>query len=205
MRNLLILFTLLSSFLTIAQGNLLKFGVKAGVNYGDNGKIELVDITNAGENILSEDANQRTGYHFGAYLRASILNTLYIKPELLYTVNKSSYDVNGTEVDYEVKKIDLPILAGVSLIGPLHIFGGPSLQYIVDNELKNVKLGDIRNDFTVGMQFGIGVKIKRLNADIRYERGLSKNQAESIENELGTPLRVDSRPNQFILSVGVDF
>jgi len=74
------------------------------------------------------------------------------------------------------------------------------LQYIVENELEDVRLGDVKNEFTVGMQFGIGVQIGPINADIRYERGLSKNRAASVDNRI----RVDSRPNQIILGLALD-
>ncbi|KAA1246491.1 porin family protein [Aquimarina sp. RZ0] len=204
MKNVLIFLILFNSCAMIAQNKRVNFGVKAGLNYGDNGKIEFTDITNSGENLLSENANDRVGYHIGVYLRGNITDNLYIKPELQYTQNNSSYEVNNSKLDYDIKKLDLPILVGVSVFGPLHVFGGPSLQYIVNNELDDVRLGDVKNEFTVGLQFGIGLQLGRLNADVRYERGLSENQAQSIDDNIGQSIRVDSRPNQFILSLGLD-
>lgn len=85
-------------------------------------------------------------------------------------------------------------------MGPIHVFGGPALQYIVETDLEDVRLGDVKNEFTVGLQFGAGVQFGRFNADIRYERGLSKNTAESIDKSI----RVDSRPNQLIIGLSLD-
>lgn len=202
---MLIIVVLLSCFSSIAQNDRFNFGIKAGLNYGDNGNIEFTDLTNAGNNIISENASARLGFHAGVYLRGNLTSNLYIKPELQFSLDKSSFEFNGTPLDYKVSKLDLPILIGVSLLGPLHVFGGPSLQYIVNTDLEDVKLDDVKNNFTVGLQFGVGIQIKRLNLDVRYERGLSKNQARVAETNIGQPVRVDSRPNQFLLSLGIDF
>ncbi|MDH7444291.1 porin family protein [Aquimarina sp. 2201CG14-23] len=204
MKNVLVFLILFSSSTIIAQNKGINFGVKAGLNYGDNGKIEFSDVTNSGSNLLSENADDRTGYHIGIFLRGDITENLYLKPELQYTQNNSSYSFDNRKLDYDLKKIDLPILVGAYLLGPLHVFGGPSLQYIVANDLEDVQLGDVKNEFTVGLQFGIGLQIKRLNVDLRYERGISENQAEAIDQNTGQTIRVDSRPNQFILSVALD-
>ena len=202
-KNVIVLLLLCSGVLT-AQENFLNFGIKAGLNYGDNGEIELRDVVDTSEDIVRKDASNRTGYHFGVFLRANITENFYLKPELQYTLNQSSYSLEGQKLEYDVKKIDMPILAGVSVLGPIHIFGGPSLQYLLENDVERIRLGDVKNDFTLGMQFGIGLQIKRFNADIRYERGLSENQADALEQNFGVR-RVDSRPNQFIVSVALDF
>ncbi len=209
MKKTVILLMLLGTTTLFAQSKNINFGVKAGLNYGDNGKIEINDLTNAGENIIKEDASSRTGYHLGIFVRANLTDNFYIKPELQYTKTKSQYEITNSKADYDISKLDLPILAGVKIIGPLHVFGGPSLQYILDNDLDvdNVSIGDVENDFTVGVQFGAGIQLGRINADVRYERGLSKNQAQTITDNIGQEqeIRVDSRANQFILSLALDF
>jgi len=204
MKNVFVFLILFTSFSILAQQKGINFGVKAGLNYGDNGKIEFNDLTNVGNNLLSENADDRIGYHIGIFLRGNITDNFYLKPELQYTQNSSSYSFSNRKLDYNLKKLDLPILAGVHLLGPLHVFGGPSLQYIVDNDLEDVRLSEVKNDFTVGVQFGVGLQIKRLNIDLRYERGITENQAQSFDENTGQTIRVDSRPNQFILSVALD-
>ncbi|UZO80884.1 PorT family protein [Aquimarina sp. ERC-38] len=204
MKNLIVVLVLFSGFFSFAQDNFLNFGIKAGINYGDNGEIEISDVTNSGENIIKQNADNRTGYHAGIFLRANITDYFYLKPELQYTKNSSSFMIDNEEVDYEVKKIDLPILAGIEVIGPLRVFAGPSLQYILDNDLADVRLNDVKNNFTVGLQFGLGLQWKRWYADVRYERGFSDNESESINETLGRSIRVDSRPNQFMFSVALD-
>ncbi|WP_299184428.1 porin family protein [uncultured Aquimarina sp.] len=204
MKNVVVFLILFSSCAIISQEKGINFGVKAGLNYGDNGKIEFSDVTNAGDNLLSENADDRVGYHIGVFLRGDITDNFYLKPELQYTQNSSSYSFDNRKLNYNVKKLDLPILAGIYLLGPLHVFGGPSLQYIVDNDLEDVRLSEVKNEFTVGVQFGVGLQIRRLNIDLRYERGITKNQAQTIDANTGQTIRVDSRPNQFILSLALD-
>ncbi len=192
MKNVFVFLVIFGSFTALSQENKVTFGVKAGLNYGDNGKIE-------GTDIIDLSAEDRVGYHLGVFLRGKLADNVYLKPELQYTVNNSTYTLAGVDLDYNIKKLDLPILLGISVLGPIHVFGGPALQYIVENDLENVRLGDVKNEFTVGLQFGAGIQLERFNLDLRYERGLSKNRAES-----GEGIRVDSRPNQLILSIGVD-
>lgn len=179
------------------------FGVKAGLNYGDNGEIEFSDFSSTGEDV-SKGADSKVGYHLGIYYRSE-MGGLYLKPELLYTRTKSSYDYNNENADYNISKLDLPVMLGVKIIGPVHVFAGPSFQYILDNEFDGVSVGDVENEFTIGAQFGAGLQIGRISLDVRYERGLSENEAQVLDlNNPNGLKRVDSRPNQFILAVSLD-
>ena len=199
-KGIFILFILISSTALHAQST---FGVKAGLNYGDNGKIEFTDVTRAGEDVMETKGKNKVGYHLGVFYRAE-LTSFYIRPELLYTKTKSSYEYNEEDAEYNISKLDLPVLVGLELLGPLHVFAGPSFQYILDNNFQGVRVGDVEKDFTIGAQFGAGIKLGSLGVDVRYERGLTENQAEVLD--LNNPeglKRVDARPNQFILSLAL--
>lgn len=200
MKKLLFLFLLITSSAAFAQSG---FGVKAGLNYGDNGEIEFTDFSEAGNNIFTEKADSKMGYHFGIFYRAQ-LGPVFLKPELLYTQTTSTYEFRSQEADYDVSKLDLPILVGLDIIGPLHIFAGPSLQYILDNDLEGVTLDDVENEFTVGAQFGAGVQFGGIGLDVRYERGLTENQAEALDLDNPSGVRrVDNRPSQIIFSLSL--
>lgn len=178
------------------------FGIKGGLNYGDNGEIAYTDITTAGEDII-EGGDSKVGYHAGIFYRADF-SLFFLKPELLYTKTKSSYDFNNESADYKLSKLDLPILLGIDILGPVNIFAGPSLQYILENDFQGIALGDVENEFTVGAQFGAGIQIGNIGIDVRYERGLKDNEAQvlDLDNPEGLQ-RVDSRPNQIIFSLSV--
>ncbi|MFD0978012.1 outer membrane beta-barrel protein [Salinimicrobium gaetbulicola] len=179
------------------------FGVKAGLNYGDNGEIEFSDFENAGKDV-SKGADSKVGYHMGVYFKGD-LGSFYLKPELLYTKTKSSYEYNNENADYNVSKLDLPVLLGVKILGPVHVFAGPSFQYILENDFDGVTIGDVENEFTLGAQFGAGLQLGRFGLDVRYERGLTENEAQVLDlNNPNGLKRVDSRPNQIIFAVSLD-
>jgi hypothetical protein len=170
-----------------AQG----FGIKGGINYNSNG-----DYFDAIENAYTDPSNS-SGFHFGLF--GKIGNNVYFKPELLYTSTKSDYDKDS----FKMQKIDAPMLVGFNIIGPLSLFGGPSFQYILDSEFSGISINDIEKDFTVGLNFGVGINFKKLGIDLRYERGLSKNEASFINENIINTSRIDTRPNQLILSLSL--
>lgn len=200
MKKAILILTMLFSGATFAQSG---FGVTAGLNYADNGEIQYSDVTAAGEDAI-KGGDSKAGYHAGLYYRAEIAG-FFLKPELLYTQTKSSYEFNDSNAEYKIQKLDLPIMVGVDIIGPINVFAGPSLQYILDNDFEGVTLGDFENEFTVGAQFGAGVQFGGFGVDVRYERGLKENEAAvlDLDNPEGLQ-RVDARPSQIILSLSLN-
>ena len=169
------------------------FGIKAGLNYNANGDY----FESIGDNAQNPDRN--IGYHVGVF--GKIGNRLFFRPELVYTATKSSYDSD----DFSMKKIDAPLLIGAKILGPVSVFVGPSLQYILDTEFDGIDINDVENDFSIGLNFGIGLNINKIGIDLRYERGFSDNEAIFIDNNLGNSVvsRVDTRPDQLILSLSL--
>lgn len=166
-------------------------GLKAGLNYNGNGNYFESISTNA------ENPDKNVGYHFGLF--GKIGNQVYLRPELVYTSTKSDYNDNS----FKMQKLDAPLLVGLKVLGPLSVFGGPSLQYILDSEFDGIAINDIESDFSVGLNFGIGLNLNKLGIDLRYERGFSDNEASFLQNNnIGTS-RLDTRPEQLILSVSL--
>lgn len=167
-----------------------KFGVKAGLNYNANGDY----FESAGEAARNPDRN--VGYHIGFF--GQVGSRVYIRPELVYTSISSEYDND----DFKMQKLDLPLLLGTKIIGPLHVFGGPAFQYILDTEYDGITISDVRNDFTIGLNLGAGINLGKLGIDLRYERGFSDNEATFINTNVTTvpQSRIDTRPDQLILS-----
>ena len=173
------------------------FGVKGGLSYNSNGELNEI-----GQNIKNEGKG-KSGYNVGIYGKLA-LGPIYLRPELVYTKTTSEYTLNtgGTE-DYKIARLDMPVLVGLKLIGPLSIFAGPAFQYTLTNDFKGIEYDRIDNDFTVGFNFGAGLELGRLGLDIRYERGFNKNEATFIDNNISpnTSYRLDSRPEQIIFSL----
>lgn|SRR5690606_1940258 len=175
-------------FAQTAQG----FGFKGGLNYNANGNY----FESIGANAEHPDRN--IGFHLGVF--GKIGNKFYLKPELVYTSTKSDYDNDS----FNMQKLDLPVLFGAKVLGPISVFGGPSFQYILDTEFDGITINDIENDFTVGLNFGIAFNFSKVGIDLRYERGFSDNEARFINNNISANTsRLDTRPDQLILSLSL--
>ena len=146
------------------------FGFKGGLNYSANGDY----FESIGENAKSPDHN--IGYHLGVF--GKLGNKIYFRPELVYTATKSDYDNN----DFNVKKLDAPLLVGLKVLGPVSVFGGPSLQYILDTDFDGIDIDNVEDEFSVGLNFGIGLNFNKIGIDLRYERGFNDNEATFINN-----------------------
>ncbi len=167
------------------------FGFKGGLNYSANGDY----FESIGDNAKNPDRN--IGYHLGVF--GKIGNQIYFRPELIYTATKSDYDNN----DFNVKKLDAPLLVGIKVLGPVSVFGGPSLQYILDTEFDGIDIDNVEDDFSVGLNFGIALNFNKIGIDLRYERGFSDNEATFLSNNNIGISRIDTRPDQLILSLSI--
>ncbi|HDZ04226.1 hypothetical protein LCGC14_0068530 [marine sediment metagenome] len=192
-KTILVAFMALSGFYGVAQSD-SGFGIKGGLNYNANGDY----FESAGDAARNPDRN--VGYHVGVFGKFGA-SKVYVRPELMYTKTKSDYDGS----DFDMSKLDAPILLGINLIGPLHVFAGPSFQYILDTKFDGVTINDVENDFSVGMNIGAGVSFGKLGIDLRYERGFSENEISFINTNVTTlgPSRIDTRPDQLILSLSL--
>jgi len=187
---LLALFLVSISSFTYAQSG-TGFGIKGGLNYSANGDYFESISSNA------QNPDRNVGYHIGLF--GKIGNQIYFKPELVYTSTKSDYNDDS----FEMQKLDAPLLVGIKVIGPLSVFAGPSFQYILDSDFNGIAINDIENDFSVGLNFGIGLNFNKLGIDVRYERGFSDNEATFIGNNGIDTSRLDTRPDQLILSLSL--
>ena len=182
----------LAGFSINAQNN-SSFGFKGGLNYSSNG--DYVEAFNTS----SKNPDRNIGYHIGIF--GKLGNKLYLRPELVYTATKSDYDSD----EFSVKKIDVPLLVGLKIIGPVSVFAGPSLQYIIDSEFEDIDIDTVEDEFSVGLNFGIGFNFNKIGIDLRYERGFSNNEATFIDTNISPDVlnRIDTRPDQLILSLSI--
>jgi hypothetical protein len=189
MKKLIFAFLALLVVQTISAQKSDGFGIKAGLNYNANGNyIESIEAT-------AQNPDRNIGYHIGVF--GKIGGNLYFRPELIYTNTKSDYDSG----EFNMKKFDAPLLVGLDVLGPISVFAGPALQYIVDTDFEGISIDDIDNDFSVGLNFGAAVNFNKFAIDVRYERGFSKNEATFLNNNGISSSKLDTRPDQLILSV----
>jgi len=201
----LVLTILALTLINVSFAQKIDFGAKAGLNYNFGGDLsELVEGTADNfENVIT-GADNKAGFHIGLWAKARLLG-FYIRPEIIYTELNNSYNSGVTNLnsDFKTKKIDIPILIGTKVIGPLHVFAGPSFQYITNSDFNQDEIQNLNtNDFSVGLQIGTGLELGKLGVDVRWEKGFSND----LDGEfLSTNFKVDNRPNQIIFGVSYRF
>ena len=202
----LIYFLLFTSSGLLAQGNL---GFQFGLNDDNFGSIE--NISNKIDNY-DLDIKNSTGFQFGVFTEIDLI-TFYIRPELNLIFSKSknaaaySLDegINIAEHSYKSSEIQLPIIFGYKVLGPISVFGGPSFKYNLSNS-SNFNLEDIKDKYTLSLLLGSRVKIRSISVGLRYERGLNNNEVLII-NANGVDLdnaNVDLTTNKLSLNISYD-
>jgi len=202
----LIYFLLFTSSGILAQGNL---GFQFGLNDDNFGSIE--NISNKIDNY-DLDIKNSTGFQFGIFTEIDLI-TFYIRPELNLIFSKSknaaaySLDegINIAEHSYKSSEIQLPIIFGYKVLGPISVFGGPSFKYNLSNT-SNFNLEDIKDKYTLSLLLGSRVKIRSISVGLRYERGLNNNEVLII-NANGVDLdnaNVDLTTNKLSLNISYD-
>lgn len=202
----LLFFLLIFSSSLYAQGNL---GFQFGLNDDNFGSIE-----NFKSKIDNYDLNLKnsTGFHFGFFTEIDLI-TFYIRPELNLIFSKSknaaaySSDegINIAEHKYKSSEIQLPVIFGYKIFGPISVFGGPSFKYNLSNS-SNFNLDEIKDKYTLSLLLGTRFKIRSISVGLRYERGLNDNEV-SIINANGIGLNeanVDLTTNKLSLNISYD-
>jgi hypothetical protein len=179
--SILILAVLLTGATTITQAQIIPnfdFGLKAGVNLSKLSE----------ENGFS--SNNRSGYLAGIWARAGAMG-LHIQPELYYTLKTTDIkDDNGQSSSVDFNSVDLPILVGKKM-GALGIgvrFNtGPVVSFLISEEQSfNDAIGNAARfryrDQALAWQLGVGLDIRKVSFDLRYEHGLSRISRSGYED-----------------------
>jgi len=201
----LVLTILTLTLINVSFAQKIDFGAKAGLNYNFGGDLSdlLTGTTEAFENI-STGADDKAGFHIGFWTKVNLLG-FYIRPEISYAQLNNSYASSEETLNTDLKtnKIDIPILIGAKIIGPLHIFAGPSFQFVTKSDFSQSDITNIKKkDFSVGLQMGTGLEFGKLGVDVRWEKGFANDVDGKFRD---TDFNVDNRPNQIIFGLSYRF
>ncbi len=213
MRILILLFLITSSSL-FAQGNL---GVSFGLNDDNFGSIENIK-TKIDDYDL--DLKNSTGFQLGLFTEIDLI-TFYIRPEINLIFSKSkngtaftsannntnilSESVKIAEHTYKSTDIQVPIIFGYKVLGPISIFAGPTFKYNLSNS-SNFDLEEIEDKYNLSLLLGTRVKVKSFSVGLRYERGLNNNELLII-NANGIDIdnaNIDTTTNKLSLNISYD-
>lgn len=158
MKKIISLFLLLSSVTSFSQ---IQVGPKAGVN-----------ISNAnGWDSPNVKTSSLIGFHVGGFV-AFKLGKLYIQPELLYSTQGFKIDSTGTEHDYKLNYVNIPVMLKYRTDGGFYLETGPQWGFKVGEDYGStgedyVKNGDFSwcaglgyhsaGGFGIGGRYNIGL------------------------------------------------
>ena len=132
------------------------------------------------------------------YIQLKIAD-LYIRPELQISQNKS--DILSLD-QIEINKVEIPILVGYNLFGPVSVFTGPIFQNIISINGKSLNFGNYTNNFTMGLQIGSRIDLGKFGVGFRFERGFTDNEIEILgNNNLDIEAYSNIRPKLWSISL----
>ena len=197
-----------------AQGNL---GINFGLNDDNFGSIENIK-TKIDDYDL--DLKNSTGFQLGLFTEIDLI-TFYIRPEINLIFSKSkngtaftsannntnilSESINIAEHTYKSTDIQVPIIFGYKVIGPISIFAGPTFKYNLSNS-SNFDLEEIEDKYNLSLLLGTRVKVRSFSLGLRYERGLNNNELLII-NANGIDIdnaNIDTTTNKLSLNISYD-
>ncbi len=158
----------------------LALGIKGGLNFAN------LDVSSA-----TAAYNSRTGYHAGAFVLLK-LGKVGIQPELIYSKQGSSFQINTTSVDANYDYFNIPIvlklytIAGINLqVGPQFGFASGNVPVGINGNngsaiVDKLKGSDISAALGLGWDAPFGLSI-----DARYNLGLTKlNEGITTQSEV---------------------
>ena len=167
MKKTILVTVLLLAISSTMQAQLVKFGIKAGLNYANQ---TGSDITiNSG----NYDKEAITSYHAGLVAEIKLTDGFSFYFELLYSTQGATYKYAATEFKNELGYLSIPVLAKFNLNKTVSLDLGPQASFLLSE----------RNDFDVenaetfefGVAGGLTLNVtKSIFLQGRYVLGLTE-------------------------------
>lgn len=148
---------------------------QAGFSGGLVGGLSMgaVEINDLGSSFSNNIQGDLYGFEAGVYAKF-MLDPFYIKPMALYNFRSGSVDYrdasnNSQNSDITLHKIEIPVLLGLHIVGPLNIEAGPVYNYLVSvTDRYNSQTVDVgRNG--LGYRFGANLELGGLTLGLSYQ------------------------------------
>lgn len=165
-KTILLVAILLVALAPDVQAQLVRFGIKAGLNYANQtGSDITINSTNYSTTAI-------TSYHAGLVAEIKLINSFSIQPELLYSTQGATYKYAVTEFKNELGYLSIPVLAKINLNKVFSLELGPQASFLL-SERKNVDFKDA-NTFDFAVVGGLGINLtKNFFIQGRYGLGLT--------------------------------
>ncbi|HET8753469.1 MAG TPA: outer membrane beta-barrel protein [Salinimicrobium sp.] len=206
MKRIFLSIFLFSAVISSALAQEISYGLKGGVNYTMGGS-----ITGISSNGLYTDdtfeAEGKLGFHGGAFVQVNF-GKFFVRPEIVYTTLESQYNFPVQPSIYSVEKLDVPLLFGYNVFGPLDLYAGPVFSNIMSSTLQGEEILESisAQNTPVHAQAGAKVEFGRFGIDVRYEHNMSTKTTQELDivnDDYGINRATfdDARLNQIIVSV----
>lgn len=171
-----------------ANAQIFRWGVKGGVN--------IADIKNFDNLAAVENTENYTGYHAGIFLGAKFA-IVSVQADVLYSLQGVTFSETIAPddfIDLENSYINVPIMAKINFIPLMNIQAGFQYSFltksVIDGEADYPIGGgtpiNVQDQFKSGdasILIGIGFDISKLVIDLRYNFGVSDNNAGTLTTE----------------------
>lgn len=168
------------------HAQMLSGGITAGVS---TGSAKIYDIPGGLVNVIK--GNNIMGFNAGVFAKLD-LSPFFIKPQLLLNYRYGSLDIYIADAivsskDFSMEKIEIPLLFGFKVLGPLNIEAGPVYNYILHstndfngNNVKITKSG-------LGYRAGVSADLGKLNLFIHYQGITNKTSGSTDVSTIQSP------------------
>lgn len=176
MKKLLLAAFLFMATSTAIHAQLLKIGVKAGVNFASQTGDAFPE-----QNI---DKDGITSFHAGLVAEVKLLEKFSIQPELLYSTQGATYKNAVSEFKNELGYLSIPVMAKIYLTKSFSLEVGPQASFLLseknDFDVKNAET------FDFALNAGLGLKItESIFVQGRYGIGLTEaSKTADIKNSV---------------------
>lgn len=180
MKRILVILAIASFIIPSAQAQLVKFGIRGGINISGL----------SGKNIGDIVENDMTGFHIGPTAELLLTNSSRIEGSILYSQKGIKFkDDNSHKTGY----IEIPVnyKHKFSLLGPVkpYLKAGPYISFKVSGDdnfeggISGVKEQWEAKSFGAGLNFGAGVEvINMIEFGFNFGLGLTDNYKGGIKD-----------------------
>lgn len=189
------------------------FGVRGGVNYNNIGDFYSIGGSIApGTPNTYYAADNEIGFQAGIFFEINYGN-FFIRPEGSFVSLKNSYPFPTKPANWEAQQINVPILFGYRIYGPVSIFAGPVFNFISNMEMEGWEETSYAGPFTynessTSIGAGILLDFGFVGLDFRYLYGLTTVEEQRLDmiktyNGYGVNLGdlVEYNPSQIMVSI----
>jgi len=152
--------------------------------------VKISDIKNQTVNVVK--GKDIMGYEAGMFLRFGCGPCpLYFKPKFLIAYQKGNVDVSTAEhtesVSFSVARLDIPVLVGLKLLGPLSVEAGPVYNRILsatkdfNGNSIDVKPGGL------GYRVGANAQLGPIGLNVAYQGVKNSSTSSSTFSSFETP------------------